>query len=392
MSLVKLIKGLLPISSRSFHALQDDFHSFRLDYSYQYETIIKTLDRLYGRVEVADRGINGNIDYKFEERTLPVIHQLVEDLDAHDAHMKMFAWEQYRRDGESLDDAKKRFFRSLPKASGGMRLLQLGCVHLLHEFDQICVQNGLRYWLAFGTLLGAARHGGFIPWDDDVDLGMMREDIDTLIALTEHDDRHRVTVVHDKYWPCRQIRFSYRDESIPCFLDLFVYDWAPKLDFNNCERHRAARRKMIEQINSDDSLDFWNQRTWYPSNEQGAELIQAYYDECLDDVRAQGLICDEEAAQAIIWSIDNLDDGKQRRMMFGTSEIFPLRRMDFEGVELYVPNDYELVIRSRYGDYLTLPKDINSHYQHVDHDALDGGEAETALRKMLGTDGPAITG
>ena len=78
--------------------------------------------------------------------------------------------------------------------------------------------------------------------------------------------------------------------------------------------------------------------------------------------------------------------------MFGTSEIFPLRRMDFEGVELYVPNDYELVIRSRYGDYLTLPKDINSHYQHVDHDALDGGEAETALRKMLGTDGPAITG
>ena len=160
MSFIQRIKQLLPGSSRSLHTMHDELHAFNEETQLQTKVLNDKLDRLFERVELADRGINFNIDYKFEERTLPVIHQLVEDLDAHDAHMKMFAWEQYRRDGESLDDAKKRFFRSLPKASGGMRLLQLGCVQLLHEFDQICVQNGLRYWLAFGTLLGAVRHGG----------------------------------------------------------------------------------------------------------------------------------------------------------------------------------------------------------------------------------------
>lgn len=57
-----------------------------------------------------------------------------------------------------------------------MRKLQLTELALMQDFDRMCKKHGLRYYLLGGTLLGAVRHGGFIPWDDDVDLCMPRED------------------------------------------------------------------------------------------------------------------------------------------------------------------------------------------------------------------------
>ncbi len=54
---------------------------------------------------------------------------------------------------------------------------------ILDVIDKVCTENGLRYSLAYGTLLGAVRHGGFIPWDDDVDVMMPREDYEELIKI-----------------------------------------------------------------------------------------------------------------------------------------------------------------------------------------------------------------
>lgn len=58
---------------------------------------------------------------------------------------------------------------------------------LLAEFDRVCTAHGLEYFALYGTLLGAIRHGGFIPWDDDLDVGMLRPDYDRLVGVIDDE-------------------------------------------------------------------------------------------------------------------------------------------------------------------------------------------------------------
>ncbi|MBQ9440496.1 MAG: LicD family protein [Paludibacteraceae bacterium] len=66
--------------------------------------------------------------------------------------------------------------------SANLRRLQLRMLDILMEIDKVCRRNSIRYWLDFGTLLGAVRHGGFIPWDDDLDIAVHDEDYDRFLA------------------------------------------------------------------------------------------------------------------------------------------------------------------------------------------------------------------
>ena len=65
-------------------------------------------------------------------------------------------------------------------------------LNLLKKFHSFCVENGIRYFLAYGTLLGAVRYKGFIPWDDDVDVLVPREDYKKMIDLFQDDERYHL--------------------------------------------------------------------------------------------------------------------------------------------------------------------------------------------------------
>jgi len=68
-----------------------------------------------------------------------------------------------------------------------LREAQLIMLDMLVEFDKICQKYNLKYWLDSGTLLGAVRHQGFIPWDDDIDLSMPIEDYNKFIEIAENE-------------------------------------------------------------------------------------------------------------------------------------------------------------------------------------------------------------
>lgn len=84
------------------------------------------------------------------------------------------------------------------KAQGDLRLDETQAIlfDMMKDVDRFCRKNGIRYSLSDGTMLGAVRHGGFIPWDDDADLCMLREDFDRFAATYKSDKYHLLLNTH----------------------------------------------------------------------------------------------------------------------------------------------------------------------------------------------------
>ena len=111
-------------------------------------------------------------------------------------------------------------------------------LYILDEVVKICENHGLTYWLDGGTLLGAVRHKGFIPWDDDIDIGMMRKDYETLIPFLEKELPADLLVQSrksDKKYknPFIKVRdrFSKFEDNFEfngIFIDIFPFDIMPK--------------------------------------------------------------------------------------------------------------------------------------------------------------------
>lgn len=100
-----------------------------------------------------------------------------------------------------------------------LRQAQLVMLRILKIFDAICQKYSLHYWLEAGTLLGAARHGGFIPWDDDIDVTMPIEDYTKFFEIAEREMPYDIFFQtketdseHDITWAKMRDRFSYMDD------------------------------------------------------------------------------------------------------------------------------------------------------------------------------------
>ena len=127
-----------------------------------------------------------------------------------------------------------------------LKRLQSMEMGILKDFMKICDENGLRYFGVAGTGIGAIRHGGFIPWDDDIDIALPREDYEKFIKLVEEkmgDKYYVLNAEHNPNFPLMTTRLCIRGtkfvenalKNINCdlgiFLDIYAYDNYPDNDF-----------------------------------------------------------------------------------------------------------------------------------------------------------------
>ena len=81
-----------------------------------------------------------------------------------------------------------------------LRKLQLAQCLIMEDFIKICEENNLDYFIFAGCAIGVERHGGFIPWDDDIDIGMLRADYERFkeIAINNYADRYEILEISEK--------------------------------------------------------------------------------------------------------------------------------------------------------------------------------------------------
>ena len=277
-----------------------------------------------------------------------------------------------------------------------VQLVQLGS---LKKLDEICRRHGIRYWLAYGTLLGAVRHKGFIPWDDDLDVCIMREDYDKLCAVPHEewgddtilltpdldDERQdqmcpRIFVNHSQIQSEQDIRWwrnwsDGKSWSTSLMLDLFIFDYVPD--------DAAAREEKFRRL--------YSRRRWEPYKyvKQKAAIqknglaprLKSYakvlYGWCMRRLQKRPWARMWEKYTALSASCPD-------RAWIGTysgddpyfyryDEVFPLEKMVFEDAEFPVPKCWEKMLIDMYGDYMQLPpEDKRTHIDFIYIDLGDG--------------------
>ena len=274
---------------------------------------------------------------------------------------EMLLWQLYRAPGESEYDGRKRFFMSLQKADSVLRKMQLAGLILLKRFDRICREHNIKYWLNFGSLLGAVRHRGFIPWDDDTDVGMMREDILKLQKVMEGNKDFCL----DEFYTVRRAKpihmhhnyqFHYMKPNTPYSLDIFVYDYSEDLSQKRISDIMELKEEMYDELTvylKNTDKDKRPVTKEYSGHFQ--EMFNNYYE------RQVPLLGDNSKKKYMVWAIDNLNSSQGLNSFLPCDYVFPLTEMIFEGHQFYAPNKPELYVNSLYGDIYNIPEDIYTH-------------------------------
>ena len=240
---------------------------------------------------------------------------------------------------------------SLPKAQGVLRDIQLAVVKMLLEVDKVCKEHKIQYWLDFGALLGAIRHKDFIPWDDDIDISMMREDYDKFAELFNQYTADKDLYV-EKYYERKgkyNILKIFHKKFPTVFIDIFPYDfYVEKLD---AEGKKALQQK-IKQV----------KKTAYRKGKRSKEEQQKYRESFLkirDTKIYEGKTPDVSEKPALFWGIDF--NHTWPRGVFDYETMFPLSEVEFCGHKFPAPANVDLYLTTVYRDYMSLPSSLHYH-------------------------------
>ena len=259
-----------------------------------------------------------------------------------------------------------------------LREIQLGELEVLKKLAEICEAQNLKYYLIWGTLLGAVRHKGFIPWDDDVDVAMPRPDFDKLMEYLEsHQEEIRpfslISCKTNKKYIYPIPRFcdtryyidyqGAKDYGLGLFVDIFPMDGCG----NDESAVEASYKKRIfyesftclagNKKFQKSNQGWWRNPVKFAMYSYAKLMGPKYFAHKLEKLAVRYTYEESEYVCIMLW-----DDQKRP---FKKADVDEVVYIPFEGTNLPVPKGYDEVLRNFYGDYMQLPpeeKRVAHHY------------------------------
>ena len=257
-------------------------------------------------------------------------------------------------------------------------------IEILKEIDRVCNELKIEYFADFGTLLGAVRHKGFIPWDDDIDICMLREDYDIFIANAPKILSKKYVLQHflvDPRTPTfhakvRKNGTKFVEEylkDIPVhqgiFVDIFPYDAISEKP-NEMKKYRRKIKFLMQLfVSKTVSVSTTEKnRTKRIINTVVRKIInlllfpvskKRIYERLNKEIQ----VFNKTESPLIKCSV------KYPQLR---TDIFPLSKLEFDGFSIPVPHNWDKVLKKEYGDYMKLPPK-DKQYSHAPS-ILDLGE------------------
>lgn len=263
-----------------------------------------------------------------------------------------------------------------------LRQLQLKELELLKLFQKICADNNISYFALGGTLLGAIRHKGFIPWDDDIDVGIPRPDYERLCKILEQGTLGEKIKFRSFKNTKSYIRYFGRleDESMKivrhdnikveeafAWIDLFPLDAMPNnAVLRKIKVFQVLVLRALYRFSCFDTLVNVNKKgrplherilVWIGLHTPVQKLFNTK--KCLGKLEKALASTDYEKSNYLV----NAMGAYKFREMFHKKYYDEGKMYSFEDTEIRGPVDYDFVCTQLYGDYMTPPKmdDRNHH-------------------------------
>ena len=252
-----------------------------------------------------------------------------------------------------------------------LKELQKTQLEILIEFDRICRENNIIYRLHAGTLLGAIRHKGFIPWDDDIDVCMLRNDYEKFIKIcvkelskkyflqipeTDFEYIHSFARIRKNNTILLQDIYSEIDMHHGIFIDVFPMDNVlPNKIIGRIQKYLVYYIRTLKRLKI--------KKRCLSSKNVFNTIIKLFIHYLLKPIPMRKMNKLETKAITMFKNkktkfVTSLTDGSNsiyQRNLTALEEFYELKLLDFEDYKFWGPSNYDKVLSQCYGNYMELP-------------------------------------